>query len=265
MSDDPVISVREVSVGYGDEPVLHRLCAELRQGEWVALVGPNGRGKSTLLRTCGRLLRPREGTVLLHGRDVNDIPTREVARQVALLPQGPSAPAGLSVREVVELGRHPHRGMLSRATAADRAAVDEALSLTGLHGFADRPAADLSGGERQRVWMALVLAQQTPTLLLDEPTTFLDLGHQWELLELVSDLRRRRELSVLVVLHDLNQAAQFCDRLIVLADGEVVADGAAATVITDDLLRTVFGISATVLVLQDHVPVVIPRRSVART
>lgn len=263
MSATPVIQVREVSVGYGGEPVLHRLSVELRQGEWVALVGPNGSGKSTLLRTCGRLLRPQEGTVLLHRRDLFGIPTREVAREVALLPQGPSAPTGLSVRELVELGRHPHRGMLSRASTADREAVDEALDLTGLRGFADRSAADLSGGERQRVWMALVLAQQTPTLLLDEPTTFLDLGHQWELLELVDDLRSRRQMSVLIVLHDLNQAAQFCDRLVALHQGQVVADGAAHEVITDDLLRTVFGIDATVL-LQDQVPVVIPRRSVPR-
>lgn len=241
-----VLSAREVRVSYGSRTVLDRLAWQVRAGEALALVGPNGSGKSTLLRVLARLLAVDGGVVLLDGEDIARLPTTRVARRLAVLPQGPVPPEGVTVRELVEHGRYPHRGAFARPTAADRDAVDEALELTGLTGFAGRYVDRLSGGERQRAWIALTIAQQTQVLLLDEPTTFLDLGHQLEILDLVAGLRAERRLTVVLVLHDLNQAARYCDRLVALDGGRIVADGAPAEVIDADFLAAHFGVRATV-------------------
>ncbi|MGO1562878.1 MAG: ABC transporter ATP-binding protein [Actinomycetaceae bacterium] len=262
-----VLRAEQVSVSFGATAALDNVDLELHEGEMVGLLGPNGSGKSTLLRSCARLLVPTGGRIELVGRDVHSTPTREIARRLAVLPQGPPVPEGLTVTELVRTGRHPHRGPWQRAGADDEQVVMEALARTGLEDMAERDVAHLSGGERQRVWLALVLAQATPVVLLDEPTTFLDLGHQWEVLELVDDLRRTGGLSVLVVLHDLNQAARFCDRLVVLDHGVVVAEGEPSEVLTDSLMRDVFGVDADMLT-RDGRPVVLPhaahrRRAVA--
>lgn len=265
----PALSAHGLTVGHGRRPVLTDVELTVADGEILALVGPNGSGKSTLLRTLGALLPPLAGRVMVRGEGLTGITPRRLARQLALLPQGPTAPAGLTVRELVLLGRHPHRGLLARPGRADREAVEEALALTGTSAFAHREVQRLSGGERQRVWMALTLAQQARILLLDEPTTFLDLGHQFELLELIADLRARRRLSVVMVLHDLDQAARFADRIAVVgrcrgtgsASGSLLALGTATDVLDVGLLREVFGIEAALSTAIDGRPHVVPLRA----
>ena len=238
MSPDPALSARGLTVGYGTRAVLADLDLDVYDGEVLALLGPNGSGKSTLLRTLGALQPPLAGTVAVRGHDPARISPRRLARLLAVLPQGPVAPPGLSVRDLVLLGRHPHRGLLARPGRADHAAVAEALELTGTATFAEREVASLSGGERQRVWMALTLAQHANVLLLDEPTTFLDLGHQFELLELVTDLRERRALTVLMVLHDIDQAARFADRIAVVGTRRPTANGAAVSTADGGVVST---------------------------
>jgi ABC-type cobalamin/Fe3+-siderophores transport system ATPase subunit len=237
--------------------VLHHLSLEIGDREIVALVGPNGSGKSTLLRALGRVLKPRRGTVYLDGRAMREWPTREVARKLALLPQGPTLPADLSVRELVWLGRSPHQGMLGLPTRADEDAVRWALEETGIAAMAGRRLSELSGGERQRVWVAMALAQQPQVLLLDEPTTFLDLNHQLELLDLIRYLNSEHGLTVVMVLHDLNQAARYAERVVVLKEGEVYADGTPADVLTRETLREVFGVEGQVLPGPDGIELII--------
>lgn len=263
MTADPLLRVTDLTVTYGTRAVLDSVSITLDEGELVGLLGPNGSGKSTLLRACARLLTPSTGLVELFGQPLERLSSREVAQRLAVLPQAPPVPVGLTVRELVHHGRHPHRRAWTRASRADEDAVGDAIARTGLKSMAQRDVGTLSGGERQRVWMALVLAQATPLVLLDEPTTFLDLGHQWELLELVADLRRSHGLTVMVVLHDINQAARFCDRLVVLDQGRVVAQGEAGEVVTPSLLAETFGVECDVLE-QAGRPVALPRRSHAR-
>jgi len=247
-----------VSVAYGAADVVHDARLELRPGRVTALVGPNGSGKSTLLRTAARLQRARAGTLSLErtpspGRQDEPGPAtgpadglalsvRDFARHVALLTQGRPVPSGLSVRDVVEFGRHPHRGRWGRGDAGGAAAVDQALRLTGVAGLADRGVDQLSGGQLQRVWLASCLAQQTGVLLLDEPTTYLDLRYQVELLDLVRDLADESRIAVGVVLHDLDQAAALADTVVLLHEGRVRATGTPAEVLTPDLLSEVWGI-----------------------
>jgi iron complex transport system ATP-binding protein len=245
----PKLFSEELDAGYpaNEALVLHGLSLEIGDREIVALVGPNGSGKSTLLRALGRVLKPRHGTVYLDGKAMREWPTREVARRLALLPQGPTLAADLSVRELVWLGRSPHQGMLGLPTREDEAAVEWAIEETRIGAFAGRRVSELSGGERQRVWVAMALAQQPQVLLLDEPTTFLDLNHQLELLDLIRYLNREHGLTVAMVLHDLNQAARYAGRIVVLREGEVYADGAPREVLTPETLRNVFGVEGQVL------------------
>ncbi|GIW10540.1 MAG: ABC transporter ATP-binding protein [Chloroflexi bacterium] len=238
---------QEILVRYGTRTAVRGVSLTLPERTLTALVGPNGSGKSTLLKALARLLRPTSGAVLLDGRAIAQLPTREVARRLGILPQAPVAPAGLTVRELVEQGRFPHVGLLRLPRAQDEAAIQDALALTGLTEFADRPLETLSGGERQRAWIALVLAQTTPILLLDEPTTFLDIGHQLEVLQLVRRLPAERGMTVAVVLHDLNHAARFADQLVVMESGQVVAVGPPEEVVTTELLARVFRVRAHLL------------------
>jgi iron complex transport system ATP-binding protein len=231
-------------VGYGERAVLDELALEIVRGTITTLVGPNGSGKSTLLKALARLLRPTDGAVYLDGKAISSLPTAAIARELAILPQGPSAPAGLTVRELVEQGRFPHVGALRMLRQQDHAAITAALELTGMTPFAHRPLDGLSGGERQRAWVALTLAQDSPVLLLDEPTTFLDIGHQLEVLDLVQRLNRTRGMTIVLVLHDLNQAARYADRMVALQRGRIVADGPPREVLTPHLLETVFGVRA---------------------
>ena len=240
-----------VSVSYGGSDVVHDARLELRPGRVTALVGPNGSGKSTLLRTAARLQRARTGTLSLEQQQQPDtaapadglaLSVRDFARHVALLTQGRPVPSGLSVRDVVQFGRYPHRGRWGRADPGGAAAVDRALQLTGVEGFAERGVDQLSGGQLQRVWLASCLAQQTGVLLLDEPTTYLDLRYQVELLDLVRDLADESQIAVGVVLHDLDQAAALADTVVLLHEGRVRATGTPADVLTPDLLSEVWGI-----------------------
>ena len=240
------IEARSVSAGYRDRRVLHEVSLDAPRGTWLGLIGPNGSGKSTLLGALSGQVRVDGGDVRIAGRSLTEHAPRELARVLALLPQSPPPPAGITVRELVTQGRYPHRGVLQFSDRADRGAVADAIRLVGLVGFEDRYVAQLSGGERQRAWMALTIAQAAPIVLLDEPTTFLDLGHQFELLELVQELRRSRERTVVTVLHDINQAAAFADQLLVLDHGTVVAEGTPEQVVTEELLRRRFGVTASI-------------------
>jgi iron complex transport system ATP-binding protein len=236
-----------VTVGYDREDVVHDAALTLRPGEVTALVGPNGSGKSTLLRTLARLQRARAGTLTLDTADGEaadgfQLTARAFARQVALLTQGRPTPSGLTVRDVVEFGRHPHRGRWGRPDPGGAAAVDRALGLTGVAELAGRGVEQLSGGQLQRVWLAGCLAQETGVLLLDEPTTYLDLRYQIELLDLIRDVADDHRIAVGVVLHDLDQAAAVADRVALLHAGRVVADGTPEEVFTPALLSRVYGI-----------------------
>ncbi len=244
---DTTFLTDEVSTGYGSHMVSRRLSLTIKRRTRTALVGPNGSGKSTTLKTLARLIAPLSGAVYLSGQDINRLPTRQVARQMAILPQVHEVPAELTVLELVEQGRFPHVGALGMLRRRDDEAIQDAIRMTRLEQFVHRPIDTLSGGERQRAWMALALSQQTEVLLLDEPTTFLDVGHQLDLLQLVSGLNRQRGVTIVMVLHDLNHAARFSDRMIAMSDGEVVADGIPGKVLTPRLLRECFGVKASVV------------------
>ncbi len=243
----PLLQVDQIQVGYPGRAVLDGLSLTIDAGAITALIGPNGSGKSTLLKTLARLLKPSGGAIYLDGQAIARLPTALVARQMAILPQGPSAPAGLTVAELVEQGRYPHAGPWRMLRRQDHTAIADALRLTGMTDYATRLLDTLSGGERQRAWIALALAQGTPILLLDEPTTFLDIGHQLEVLELTRRLNQEQGLTIILVLHDLNHAARYAQRMIALQAGRIVADGAPETVLTPALLATVFGVEATIV------------------
>ncbi|WP_104632766.1 siderophore ABC transporter ATP-binding protein CdtA [Streptomyces sp. MH60] len=237
------LSATGVTVAYDGVDVVHDAAVRLRPGEVTVLVGPNGSGKSTLLRTVARLQRARGATLSLDGTtDGLALTSREFSRYVALLTQGRPTPGGLTVRDVVEFGRYPYRGRWGRPDPDGPAAVDRALALTGVDGLADRGADHLSGGQLQRVWLASCLAQETGVLLLDEPTTYLDLRYQVELLDLIRDLADDHGIAVGVVLHDLDQAAAVADRITLLEAGRIVADGPPEEVLTPERLTAVYGI-----------------------
>jgi iron complex transport system ATP-binding protein len=241
------LAAEGVTLGYGDRVVAEDVDLAVPPGRITVIVGANACGKSTMLRAMARLLQPRSGRVVLDGRDLHRLPTKEVARTLGLLPQSPVAPEGIAVADLVARGRHPHQGFLSRWSAEDDAAVEEALRLTDTTSLADRSVDELSGGQRQRTWIAMSLAQQTDILLLDEPTTFLDISHQVEVLDLLTDLNRRRGTTVVMVLHDLNLAARYADHLVAMAAGRVLAAGEPQQVLTAGLVREVFGLESSVV------------------
>ncbi|TFV48959.1 ABC transporter ATP-binding protein [Blastococcus sp. TF02A-35] len=255
------LAAEHVRLAYDERVVVDDLDLELTEGSFTAIVGPNGCGKSTLLRALGRLLRPTSGQVLLDGRAIARTPTREVAKVLGLLPQTPVAPEGLTVGDLVARGRHPHQSWLRQWSRDDEAVVTEALTWTDMADLADRPVDALSGGQRQRAWISMALAQGTDLLLLDEPTTYLDLSHQIDVLELVGRLHAERGRTVVVVLHDLNLAARYAQRLVAMKDGALVASGSPAEVLTEQLLADVFDLEARVV--PDPVtgtPMVVPVR-----
>lgn len=258
------LRAESLTVAYDEHVVTRDLDLEIHDGAVTTIIGPNGCGKSTVLRALARLLPLRSGTVWLDGVPIHERPTREVARELALLPQAPLAPEGLLVRDLVSRGRHPHQSWFQQWSPDDEAAVDEALEWTSMHALRDRPLEALSGGQRQRAWIAMTLAQHTDLVLLDEPTTYLDLAHQVEVLDLVARLNQEQERTVVMVLHDLNLASRYSDRLVVMSDGGVVAQGAPADVISTDLLKEVFGLDA--VLLDDPTgapPVIVPTASKA--
>ncbi|GAB6903665.1 ABC transporter ATP-binding protein [Kineosporia succinea] len=248
MTAEHQLSAENLSLGYKDRTVIEGLELAVAPGKVTAIVGANACGKSTLLRSMSRLLPPRAGQVLLDGKEVHKLPAKELARTLGLLPQSPIAPEGITVSDLVGRGRHPHQGVFSRWSAADDLAVAAALEATHTVELADRAVDELSGGQRQRVWIAMALAQETDLLLLDEPTTFLDVQHQVEVLDLLTDLNRSRGTTVVMVLHDLNLAARYADHLVALAAGKVHAAGLPAEVLTEDTVRAVFGLDSKVII-----------------
>ncbi len=218
---DNALDTQRVTAGYGRLNVLADVSVIVPKGKFTALAGPNGSGKSTLLAVLSRILKPSGGTVLIDGQDVNRLPTKEVARKLALLPQAPIVPEGLSVYDLVSRGRYPHRGILKSWDEGDEEAVTQALHITGISELSARPVDSLSGGQRQRCFIALTLAQDTATILFDEPTTFLDLRYQVEVMELLSSLSRKANRTVVAVLHDLNAALQYADRIVFLKGGAI--------------------------------------------
>ena len=242
--DTVVLDAQAISVRLGKSPVLNEVTLSIPRGTVTAVIGPNGSGKSTLLRTLARLLRPETGSVLLDGAAIARMSPGQVARQIATLPQSPGAVPGMTVQELVEQGRYPHTGPLRMLSDRDHAAVERALELTSSGRFRHRLLDSLSGGERQRVWIALALAQEPRILLLDEPTTFLDINHQIQVLNLIHALNREYGLTVVMALHDLNHASQYAERLVVLHGGRIVEEGPPTAVVREDVLASVFNVQA---------------------
>lgn len=247
MTTDHRLRAEDLTLGYGDRTVIEGLDLELVAGAMTSIVGANASGKSTLLRSMSRLLAPARGHVLLDGQQIHRMPAKHLARTLGLLPQSPITPEGITVADLVGRGRHPHQGLFSRWSAADDSAVASALDTTGTADLADRPVDELSGGQRQRVWVAMALAQGTDLLLLDEPTTFLDVSHQIEVLDLLTDLNRERGTTVAMVLHDLNLAARYSDQLVMIAGGSVAAAGTPAEVLTEQRILEVFGVRSRII------------------
>lgn len=246
--DTPVaLNTRKLTLAYDGTVIINDLDLAIPAGKITALVGPNGCGKSTLLKGLGRLLKPQSGVVYLDGASIAKLPTKRIAQQMGLLPQGPVAPEGLTVRDLVAQGRYPYQSWLQQWSLEDEQQVEAALAITELEALATRPIDSLSGGQRQRAWIAMTLAQNTKTLLLDEPTTFLDLAHQIEVLDLLYDLNQKEGRTIVMVLHELNQACRYGDHLIAMQSGQVYAQGHPQRVMTEDLVREVFGLDCRVV------------------
>ncbi|MEE1800536.1 ABC transporter ATP-binding protein [Streptomyces sp. JV176] len=250
---------RELTLAYEDRTVVQELDLAVPDGRVTVIVGPNACGKSTTLRALGRLLRPKGGSVLLDGTELARIPTRRIAQSIGLLPQSPVAPEAITVADLVARGRQPHQHWWQQWSDEDERAVTDAMARTDVTALADRSVDELSGGQRQRVWIAMALAQETELLLLDEPTTFLDIAHQVEVLDLVRRLNHEQGRTVVIVLHDLNQAARYADHLVAMKAGRIVAEGAPGEIVTAELVRDVFGLES--VVVPDPVtgsPLVVP-------
>jgi len=259
------LATQGLDLRYGDRVIVQGLDLTLPGGSVTAIVGPNACGKSTLLRGLVRLLGPAAGTVTLDGSDIHRMSARALAKRMGLLPQQPVTPEAITVESLVRLGRYPHQRMLSPWSAADQAAVEDALARTGTAELRDQPVDRLSGGQRQRAWIALALAQDTELLLLDEPTTFLDLRHQLDVLDLVSELHAGAGRTVDMVLHDLGQAARYADHLVVLDGGRLAAAGPPAEVLTAELVETVFQVPCQVIPdPETGTPLVVPRAKTRR-
>lgn len=241
------LNTNQLSIGYGETMIVDGLNLTLPTGKITALVGANGSGKSTILKTMARLMKPRSGTVMLDGKSIHNLSTKEVACQLAILPQNPTAPDGLTVAELVSYGRYPHQKGFGTLTTEDRSIISSAIAVTGMENFRDRPIDRLSGGQRQRAWIAMALAQQTDILFLDEPTTFLDMAHQLEVLQLLQKLNEQEGRTIVMVVHDLNHASRYAHHMVAIKSGKVMSEGTPAEVMTSGVLREVFGIEADIV------------------
>jgi iron complex transport system ATP-binding protein len=258
-ADGTRLRAESVTLAYDQRVITRDLTVAVPDRSFTVIVGPNACGKSTLLRALSRLLRPSEGRVLLDGRAIGGLPAKSVARTLGLLPQSSVAPDGITVSGLVARGRYPHQGLLRQWSAEDERIVDESMAATGIAALADRYVDELSGGQRQRVWIAMALAQQTPLLLLDEPTTFLDIQHQIDVLDLCAELHEQRGRTLVAVLHDLNQAARYATHLIAMRDGRIEAQGPPAEIIDAELVERVFGVRCRIIEdPESGTPLVIP-------
>ncbi|WP_250657561.1 ABC transporter ATP-binding protein [Alkalimarinus coralli] len=254
---------QHIQLGYAGNIVIDDLSVQIPQQQITALIGPNGCGKSTLLRGLAGLLEPQKGQVALQDKAMSDWSRQALALQIAMLPQKPVAPDGVLVRQLVSYGRFPYQGLLRSASREDQEVVEWAMDKTGISHYADKPVQALSGGEQQRVWIAMAIAQQATILLLDEPTTYLDWGHQLEILELLCQLNREQGLTVVMSLHDLNQAAQYSDNVIAMEQGQLIAQGTPVQVITPRLLNRVFKVRAQVVPQDNGKPYCIAQGTVS--
>ena len=252
----PIMHTEDLELGFDGKKVLENLAITVEKGQILSILGPNGSGKSTLLKALSRNLTPDKGTVYLDGKNLADLKAKVIARQMAVLPQSPQAPKDLTVRDLVEYGRYPHQSWWQGKSADDDQCVEWALRETGLATMAGRIVSTLSGGERQRVWIAMALAQKPEILLLDEPTTYHDICHQLEIMELLADFNREHHITVAMVLHDINQAARYSDCVAVLKQGKIFAMGRPEEVITTHTLRQVFGVESSVTIDNTGKPVV---------
>ena len=253
------LRAHDVRLAYDDRVVVDRLSVTIPDREFTVIVGPNACGKSTLLRALARMLTPKRGAVYLDGKRITDRPSKEVARQLGLLPQTPIAPDGITVADLVARGRYPHQGLLRQWSGRDEKAVQDAMAATSTAELSSRYVDELSGGQRQRVWLAMALAQQTDILLPDEPTTFLDIAHQLEVLDLCADLHEHQGRTLVAVLHDLNHACRYATHLIAMRDGQIVAEGAPREIVTERLVETVFGLPCRIIDdPESGTPLVIP-------
>ncbi|MFE8696642.1 ABC transporter ATP-binding protein [Cytobacillus sp. FJAT-53684] len=240
MTANQAISTKQLTLSYGDTTIINELDLEIPKGEITVFIGGNGCGKSTLLRSIARLLKPKSGAVLLDGEAIAKLSTKDVARKMAILPQSPSAPEGLTVLQLVKQGRYPYQTCLKQWTSEDEEKVNDALEATGLMNLKDRAVDSLSGGQRQRAWIAMTLAQDTDTILLDEPTTYLDMTHQIEILDLLFELNEKEQRTIVMVLHDLNLACRYAHNIVAIKDQKIYAQGKPEVVINCSLVKNVF-------------------------
>lgn len=241
------ITTEQLTLSYGKNIIIDELDLAIPKGKITVLIGGNGCGKSTLLRSAARLLKPISGTILLDGEEIASMPTKEVAKKMAILPQSPSAPQGLTVLQLVKQGRYPHQTWLKQWSSEDETAIQNALASTGLLDLQDRPVDELSGGQRQRAWIAMTLAQNTETILLDEPTTYLDMTHQIDILDLLFELNELEQRTIVMVLHDLNLACRYAHHIIAVKDKGVYAQGAPENIMSSELVRHVFGMDCQII------------------
>lgn len=255
----PRLRGEQLTLAYGKKTIAENLNVTIPDGHFTAIIGPNGCGKSTLLRTLSRLMTPSQGHVFLDGEHIQQYASKEVARRIGLLAQNATTPGDITVQELVARGRYPHQPLFTRWREEDERAVANAMRATGVTNLASQSVDTLSGGQRQRVWIAMVLAQETAIMLLDEPTTWLDISHQIDLLELLSELNRQQGYTLAAVLHDLNQACRYATHLIALKEGKIVAEGAPGEIVTAELIEQVYGLKC--LIIEDPVagtPLVVP-------
>lgn len=241
------ISTKNLSISYGNIDIVKDLNLNIPKGKITTIIGANGCGKSTILKTIARILQPKSGAIYVNGKDIQGQSSKEIAKVMAVLPQTPQAPKGLTVDELVAYGRFPHQSGFGKLQKEDREVIDWALEVTGIKEYKNRPIEALSGGQRQRVWIAMALAQETEILLLDEPTTYLDLAHQLEILKLLQDLNKKQKRTIVMVIHELNNAARFADYMVGVKKGKIVCHGSAEEVMTKENLKEIFNIDAEVV------------------
>lgn len=243
-----MISIQELSSGYDKQVVFSELSTSIEEGKITTIIGPNGCGKSTLLKTIGRILNKKSGSIYIQDQNMEQLHTREIAQRLAVLSQNPAAPSGLKVEELISYGRYPHRKNIGRLTSKDKEMIHWAMSITHTLSFRDRSIEQLSGGQRQKVWLAMALAQETKILLLDEPTTYLDMAHQLEVLHIVQQLNEQHGCTIVMVLHDINHAARFSHQIIAMRSGTIVAEGAPDEIMTSKVLADVYHIDARLMI-----------------